>query len=108
MVLQQHKKMDAIESKEIRGLSIRALAWLVSSTITIVGFVITSYFLLKNNIDRVDTKIEQVKTDKASDAKYDDYRMRIIEANLKTLEGTVDNLRNQIVTNRETIDGLKK
>lgn len=100
-------KMDAIETKEIRGLSIKALAWLISSTITIVGFVITSYFLLKNNIERVDIKIDNVKTEKVSDDRYNDLRMRVMEANLKTLEQTIDNLRNQVGANSRQLEQTK-
>lgn len=95
--------MNPIETKEIRGLSLKALAWLISSTVTIVGFVITSYFLLKNNIERVDSKIDQVKTEKVSDDRYNDLRLRVLEANVEAVKIQVDNLRNQVSSNTNQI-----
>lgn len=94
-MITKQREMDPLESREIRGLSYKALAWLISSTITIVVFVVTSYFLLKTNIENVDGKIETVRNEKASDSRYNDLRLQIIESNVKQLEIKIENLRNQ-------------
>lgn len=88
--------MDALETKEIRGLSLKALGWLIASTATILSFVISSYFLIVNKIEKVDNKIETDRTQKVSDDKYNDLRMKVLEAQVNTLSGQVDILRNQV------------
>lgn len=96
--------MDALETKEIRGLSIKALGWLLGSTIMIVSSVMTSYFLIKGDINRVDTKVETVRSEKVSDDKYNDLRMKVIEAQVNTLSGQVDVLRTQVGSNTQKIN----
>lgn len=96
--------MDALETKEIRGLSIKALGWLLSSTILIVGSVMSSYFLIKNDIVKVDNKVETVRSEKVSDDKYNDLRLKVIEAQVNTLSGQVDVLRNQVGSNTQRIN----
>lgn len=100
--------MDALETKEIRGLSIKALSWLLGSTIMIVSSVMASYFLIKNDIVKVDTKVETLRNEKNSDDRYNDLRMKVIEAQVNTLGGQVDVLRTQVSRNTQNINGNGK
>lgn len=96
--------MNPLETKEIRGLSIKALGWLLGSTIMIVSSVMTSYFLIKNDIVKVDNKVETVRTEKVSDDKYNDLRLKVIEAQVNTLSGQVDVLRTQVGSNTQKLN----
>lgn len=100
--------MNPIETKEIKGLSLKALGWLIGSTVTIAAFVVSSYFLLKNDIARVDTKIDHVKTEKLSDDRYNDLKMEVLEADVEAIKVQIENLRNQVSTNRQTLEGIKQ
>lgn len=100
--------MDALETKEIRGLSIKALGWLLGSTIMIVSSVMTSYFLIKNDIVKVDNKVETMRTEKISDDKYNDLRMKVLEASVNTLSGQVDVLRNQVGSNSQKLNNQSR
>jgi hypothetical protein len=82
-----------IEEREIRGLTGRALIWLVTSTITIVSSVTGSYILLNNKIEKVnekiDVNIDKIRTEKIGDDKVIDLRIRVLEAEVKILEDNV-------------------
>jgi hypothetical protein len=99
--------MNPLETKEIRGLSIKALGWLLGSTIMIVSSVMTSYFLIKNDIVKVDNKVETVRNEKVSDDKYNDLRLKVIEAQVNTLGGQVDVLRTQVGSNSQRLNQTK-
>lgn len=88
--------MDALEQKEIRGLSWKALITLIICTASIVGTVLGTY----NSLDR---KIDDVKQQKISDDRLNEYRLRTIEVQLDATKTQVEALRQQVAENRRTM-----
>lgn len=71
--------MTPLEAKEIRGLSIKSIFWLVSCTVTIMLSILTSYFSLK-------AQIREVQVSKDSDSRYNDLRMKVLEQKVDVLD----------------------
>jgi hypothetical protein len=92
-----------IHNKEVK-VNLKAIYWLLASTITITTFIVSSYLLLKGDIGKVDDKVEKFREQKNSDDKYNDLRLRVMETNIKALEAIVENLRNQVSANREVLN----
>lgn len=61
-----------IESKELRGISLKTLYALITATALIILTVYGSYSALKS-------EIQDIKTQKEGDSKYNDLRMRVLE-----------------------------
>lgn len=53
--------MTAIESREIRGITLKVLYLLVAFSITATAGIMTSYFSLKNDNQLLNTQIEVLK-----------------------------------------------
>jgi hypothetical protein len=71
--------VDAIETKEIRGMSLRTLATLIVCTISICTTVMGSYFSLNSDI-------KDLKVQKDQDEKYNDLRLRTLEIRVSATE----------------------
>lgn len=78
----QKEKMDAIETKEIRGLSVKNMFTLLTCTIAICITVLTTYFALVASIKELKDLMEY-KT------QYNDQRFLFLEQRLKALEDEV-------------------
>lgn len=64
-----------IETKELRGVSLRTLYAIIVATATIVLTVFGSYSSLKG-------QIKEMQSQKDSDSRYNDLRMKILEQRL--------------------------
>jgi peptidoglycan hydrolase CwlO-like protein len=96
-------EVNPIESKELRGISIKALAWLLGSTITIVISVMTSYFTLSS-------KIDTLQRDKAADERYNDLKLQTMQVQIQGIEARIENMSNEIKSNKtriQNVDGIK-
>jgi hypothetical protein len=99
------EEMTPLENKEIRGLSLRALAWLVGSTVTIVLFIVSSYFLLTSKIEAVDNKVNATQSQKLGDDKIIDLRLQVIQSDINRLNTALQALQNQVNGNSQKING---
>lgn len=95
--------MTPLETKELRGVSVKLLAWLVGSTATIVVSVMTSYFTLSS-------KIDTLQRDKAADERFNDLKIQTIQTQVQGIQVQIENLRNEMNSNKTrigNIDGIK-
>lgn len=99
--------MQPIETKEIKGLSAKTLGWLISSTIILVVAVYGNYSLLKAEISTIENRINTVQQQKTADDRLVELKITILETNLKQVQVQIDNLRNEVNTNRRQIEGAK-
>ena len=78
-----------IETKEIRGITIKGFVLLIIHTVCVTGAVVGCYFALKNDIEKI-VLVTQ------GDAKYNDLRMRNLELNYDILNKRLEGLQEQI------------
>lgn len=88
-----NKEPVSIETKEIRGISLRNIIALVVCTVTICTTVMGTYFKLQANQKDVFVQLNEIKLQKANDEKYTDLRLRTLEIRIENLE----------IQNKETI-----
>lgn len=81
--------MEQLVEKEVRGMNIKNLIALICATATICSTVIVKY-------NALDAKIDKINVTKASDDKYNDLRLQVMEQNIKALQINLENLRNQL------------
>lgn len=86
--MQKEKEMNSLETKEIRGLSVRNIITIIACTVTIVSTVLGSWFNLKG-------EMTAIQKDRASDEKYNDLRLRTMELKISTLELDLRDLQNR-------------
>ncbi len=71
--------VNNIETKEIRGLSLKGLFWLIGATVTILMSVLTTYF-------SVISRLDAMQLQKVADDKYNAYKLLLIENELKSFK----------------------
>jgi uncharacterized protein YlxW (UPF0749 family) len=84
--MQKKPGMSPIEEKEIRGLSIKNLIAIVSCTVAIVSSVLTTYFLMKS-------EIQELKNSKVYDEKILDMRFKLLETKYDLLQAQVNEIK---------------
>jgi hypothetical protein len=89
--------VDALENKEIKGLSVKALVTLIISTVSIVATVLGTY----NSLDR---KIDDVRQQKISDDRVNEMKITNLEVQIKALEAQNKDLQQQINENRRYLN----
>lgn len=82
------KQMDAVETKEIRGLSLKALLWLIGSTVSIVTTIILTYA-------KLESKIEINNLNVVNKLEITDIRIKTVEADLQTTKNDLNSVRNE-------------
>jgi len=87
--------MTAIETKEIKGMSIKTVITIIIATATIVTSILMTTARLSAQIVVVDNKIEFVKMRSENDSKLNELRMKIMERRLDIMEETLNNLKKQ-------------
>jgi hypothetical protein len=96
----QRGKMDAFETKEIRGISLKGLIALIGCTITICTTTVVSYSNLKSDI-------RTIQVEKGADEKINDQRIKIVETEVDAIRVNIESLRNEVYTNRRAIEKNK-
>jgi hypothetical protein len=86
--MQKDTAMNPLESKEIRGLSVKNIITIVSCTVAIVSTVLGSWFNLKG-------ELSALQRDRQSDEKYNDLRIKTIELKIETLNLDIRDLQNR-------------
>lgn len=84
--MQKKPRMSPIEEKEIRGLSVKNLIAIVSCTVAIVSSVLTTYFLMKS-------EIQELKNSKVYDEKILDMRFKLLETKYDLLQAQVNEVK---------------
>jgi len=86
------------ENQQLRGFSIRNLAWTVASTVTIVVSVMGTYFQTKADNEHaynlLREEIKDVKNDQAMQVRVNDLRIKVLEDHVNILDQKIDQLRN--------------
>lgn len=90
-----------IETKEIRGLSIRNLLAIVGATATIITTVLIQTNSLNNRIYRLELH-------NVDNEKYDALQLRTIDVRLTTMEVEIKELRERISANSNRIKEIKE
>lgn len=80
----------AIETKEIRGVSVRTLITVIISTATIVSFVLGGVSKLSGQIKATNDEIKTFRLEKNSDAKYNDLRLKIMERDIELINKRIE------------------
>lgn len=91
------EEMTPIETKELKGVSLKLLVWLIASTVTIVASVTTSYITLSN-------KIDSLQRDKAADDRYNDLRLQTMSVQIQSIQAQVDNIKNDVKANQQRLE----
>lgn len=81
--------MNAIETKELRGINVKNLLSLIGATITICSIVLLTY-------SKLEAKIERFELQKQGDEKYTELRLRTLELNIKSIEIKVDEMKKDL------------
>lgn len=77
--------MDQLEQKEIRGLNLRSLYWLLASSAGIIFTVLFTYFSIVQRLSTMEIKsLEQDK--------YDELRLRTIDLKVSAMEVQIKEL----------------
>lgn len=90
------QNVTPIETREIRGLSIKGLITLIVCTISICGTVIGTYSSLNS-------KIDTLKIERQSEERITDLRIRTLETQLSALNTQVRQLEAQVNENGRLI-----
>lgn len=85
--------MEAIETKEIKGMSFKTVITIVIATASIVTSVFMTTARLSGQIVAVDNKVEYVKMQSLNDGKINELRIKIMERRLDIMEETLNNLK---------------
>lgn len=88
--------MTAIETKELKGMSLKTVITIIVATATIVTSILMTTARLSGQIVAVDSKIEFVKMRSENDAKLNDLRIKIMERRLDIMEETLNNLKKSV------------
>lgn len=97
-------EMNPIETKEIRGLNLKLLVTLIICTATTVGTVASTYFSLIRKIDKIESQ-------RTSDDRFNDLRLKTMEANIQVIQTQVESLKEDVKLNRQISEqflGTKK
>jgi len=86
-----------IEKKEIRGLNLRVITTVISSTVVICAFVMRSYYGIQDSINTVTTANN-----------IQDLKMRTLEIRVDRLETEIEILKQQVLKNTTILDEQKK
>jgi len=81
--------MDAIEQKEIRGLSLKSMYWLLGTTAMIIFTVLFTYFSILN-------KLATMEVQKVENEKYNDLRIRTLDLKVSTIEVQIQKLEDKL------------
>lgn len=79
-------KMNPIETKELRGLSLKSVYWIVGTTIISCAFFLGIYYSLKADMSKVINNQEKAEAKREESVKYDDLRYRTLEIRVGFLE----------------------
>jgi flagellar capping protein FliD len=85
--------MNPIEQKEIRGLSIRTLITIITSTVVIVSFIYGMKYSIQTSISTLSTRIQALEDAKNYDEKILDLRMQQMEKRMAVMEEQLELLR---------------
>lgn len=88
--------MKQIEDKEIRGISLKTVRWIIGSTITIVMSLAATYFGLRSQIQAINNK-----------DMLQDLKIKTVEVELQIIKTKLDNMQIQINDNRVDIEKIK-
>jgi len=80
--------MTAIETQELKGVTVKNLVVTVISTASIVASVMTTYFGLKGDIS-------QIKSSQDTETRISNIRIKILEDNVALLQKEVDQIKLQ-------------
>lgn len=101
--------MNPIETREFRGITIRGMWWLISSTALIVAAVMLQYFKILSEIQKVRdqraTDFELLIEKKNSNERISEYRLQAIERQLGAFSVQIENLRNEVSENSKRLNG---
>jgi hypothetical protein len=89
-----------IETKELKGLNLKSLYWIIGSTIISCVTILTSVYGIKSSITDVKTEIQILQLDKANDKTFNEYRLSELTARLKSNE-------DQIAIMKRTVNELE-
>jgi len=85
--------MNSVEKKEIRGLSIKTIWWLVATTAVVVFTILGTYFSILERL----TKIEISNT---ANERYNDLKTQTLDVRMSALELEVRELKDKFETFR--------
>jgi TolA-binding protein len=94
------EEMNPIESKEIRGISLKGLFWLLGCTASIIVSSLTSY-------NRLNSKIDELKIQKGADDRVYQQQIRVMETQISALQVTIESLRTEVYRNQRAIQENK-
>lgn len=78
--------MDSLEKKEIRGLNMKSIYWIVATSLVICSTIMGTYFSIMKRFEINDATRSQQD-------RYDDLRIRTLDLNVQSLEIEVKELR---------------
>ncbi|HRB24313.1 MAG TPA: hypothetical protein PLZ18_11110 [Ferruginibacter sp.] len=84
--------MTPAEEREIKGISLKSLFWLLGSTITIVATVMGIYSGIGRQFDNLSNKVERMGSEFGSNNRISEMRIKQLEVRLDALELQIDNL----------------
>jgi hypothetical protein len=93
-----NSEMNPIETKEIRGISLKALGAIIISTASIVGTVLGTYYALTN-------KIESIQMQNISEGKLVDLKMQQLDLQMKFQQTQIDQIRGELSAGKQNPRG---
>ena len=84
-----------VETKEIRGVSLRTVYTIVIATAAIVTTVLVTAANISAQIVTVDNKVEVLKSQKDGDAKLNDLRISIMERRIDLIDEQIKRFHSQ-------------
>lgn len=82
--------MDTIEKKEIRGLNLKTLYWIVASSAAMIFTVLFTYFSILGRLNAIE--IQKTENDK-----YNDLRIRTLDLKVSALEVQLDKIESKVL-----------
>lgn len=78
--------MTAIEHQELKGITVKNLVVTIMGTASIVASVMTTYFNLRSEIDKI-------RLSQQTEQKVDDLRIQVLETEVGLLQKRVDEIK---------------
>ncbi len=103
--MSENRFTEPIESKEIRGLSLKTLIWLLGCTASIILFMWRTTSGLQDDIRAVAERVKEMEITKQQQEKYEDLRLRTMELQVSSISVQLKELEKQVNSNTKVIRG---
>lgn len=102
-LMQETQKPVPLEEKELRGLNLKNLIWLLGCTASIIIYMRSQYSEQHKELINLSTEINSIKIRKEDEVKYNELRIRTVEARIEALEAENRTFRELINSNSRAI-----